>query len=161
HAPAPVAKAPVSAPAPKPAETAEQIVLPPLEQSDTLVRQLVERLSSHPVVAAWLTTEGLIQNFVVVTSRIASGESPVPELKAIGPIPRFRTRTSRDNLYIDPSSYARYDKYAQAVASLDAAGTARLYTTLKPRIFEAYRKTGRPAEEFDSALESAIAEMLK
>src|SRR5262245_46980056 len=157
---APVAKK-VDAKPVQQAEAGDQIVLPPLDQSDALVRQLVDRLSSHPTVAAWLTTDGLILNFVVVTSRIANGETPVAELKAIGPVPRFGTRTSRDNLYFDRTSYARYDRHAQAVASLDARGTARLYSTLKPRILEAYRRTGRPAEEFDPVLESAIVEMLK
>ena len=74
------------------AEPGEQIVLPPLDHTDPIVRQLVERLSSHPTVAAWLTTDGLIMNFVMVTARIANGETPVGELKALGPIPRFRTR---------------------------------------------------------------------
>ena len=46
-----------------------QIPLPPLEGTDALVRELVGGLSSHPVVAAWLATDRLIVNFVVVTGR--------------------------------------------------------------------------------------------
>ena len=153
---------PSSAPATTTAEPGEQIALPPLDESDPLVRQLVGRLSSHPVAAAWLTTDGLILNFVVVTTRIAKGETPVAELKAIRPGARFATRTSRDALYIDPSSYRRYDRYADAVSALDARGVARLYATLKPRIRDAYRRTGGGEEEdFDPVLRSAISELLK
>src|SRR5437870_12488193 len=36
------------------AEPGEAIDLPPLDQSDAVVRMLVGRLSSHPAVAAWL-----------------------------------------------------------------------------------------------------------
>jgi hypothetical protein len=142
------------------AEPAEEVALPPLDDSDTFVRQLVDRVSSHPVVAAWLTTEGLIQNFAVVTSRIANGESPTNELRAVGPVPRFRPRTMRDDLFIDPASYQRYNRYAEAVSALDARGTARLYTTLKPRINEAYRRMGGTSD-FDPVLERAIVEMLR
>lgn len=158
-----------SAPAKTPSKTApvqqaepgEQIVLPPLDHTDPIVRQLVERLSSHPTVAAWLTTDGLIMNFVMVTARIANGETPVGELKALGPIPRFRTSGPDENRSIDPSSYRRYDRHAAAVAALDARGAARLYATLKPRIAEGYRRLGSGDGEFDRVLERAIVELLR
>ena len=154
---APAAK---TAPAPR-AEPAEQIVLPPLDETDPIVRQLVERLSSHPTVAAWLTTDGLLLNFVVVTSRIATGESPIRELKTLGPITRFRTRGPDENRSIDPSSYRRYDRHAAAVSALDARGTARLYATLEPRIADAYKRLGPSDVDFDRVLERAIVELLR
>jgi Protein of unknown function (DUF3014) len=139
-----------------------QIPLPPLEGTDALVRELVGGLSAHPVVAAWLATDRLIVNFVVVTGRIADGQSPVAELKAIGPVGApFRVRTSaKGAMTIDPSSYRRYDKYAQAVAAIDAQGAARAYQTLKPRIDEADRNFGGGGN-FDPELERAIVELLK
>jgi hypothetical protein len=140
-------------------ETA-QIPLPPLEATDAMVRQLVGGLSAHPVVAAWLTTDRLIVNFVVVTGRIADGQTPVAELKAIGPVAPFRARTSKGGATIDPSSYRRYDRYAQAVAAIDAPGAARVYETLKPRVNEADRSFGG-AGNFDPQLERAIVELLK
>jgi len=140
-------------------ETA-QIPLPPLDATDALVRQLVGGLSTHPVVAAWLTTDRLIVNFVVVTGRIADGKTPVAELKAIGPVAPFRARTSRGTIAIDPASYRRYDKYAQAVAAVDAQGAARAYQTLKPRVDEADRNFGGSGN-FDPELERAIVELLK
>jgi len=142
-------------------EPGEKIVLPPLDETDALVRQLVDRLSTHPIVASWLTTDGLILNFVVVTTRIANGETPVAELKAVGPIPRFAVRSARDDVFIDPSSYRRYDRYAAAVSSLDARGTARLYATLKPRVTDAYGRLAPADREFDHVLERAIIELLE
>jgi hypothetical protein len=137
-----------------------QVPVPPLEATDALVRQLVGGLSAHPVVAAWLTTDRLISNFVVVTGRIADGQTPVAELKAIGPVAPFRVRTSRGGATIDPSSYRRYDRYAQAVAAVDAQGAARVYETLKPRVNEADRNFGGTGN-FDAELERAIVELLK
>jgi hypothetical protein len=166
HAPAPqsapAARAPVAAPSTgRGPEPGDRILLPPLDETDALVRQLVGRLSSHPAVAAWLATDGLIVNFAVVTTRISNGESPVPELKAIEPVPLFRAQNVRGKLILDPASYRRYDRYAQAVSALDSRGTARLYATLKPRILDAYRRLGQPTGDFDPVLEGAIVELLK
>ena len=162
HQTAPAARAPLARPATAQGpEPGDQVLLPPLDQTDALVRQLVGQLSSHPTVAAWLTTDGLILNFALVTRRISDGESPVQELRPLGPVPAFHPRNLQGALFIDPSSYRRYDRYAEAVSALDARGTARLYATLKPRILEAYRRMGPPTADFDPVLEGAIVELLK
>ena len=137
------------------------VVLPPLDETDPLIRQLVGHLSPHPTVAAWLTTDGLILNFVMVTTAAANDEIRNADLKAIGPVPPFSVREARDNLYLDPSSYRRYDRYADAIASVDARGAARLYATLKPRIGDAYRRLGSTSDNFDPVMERAIAELLR
>lgn len=159
-APAAAAK-PVDVPKTQGAEAGDQILLPPLEETDGLVRQLVGKLSSHPVVAAWLTTDGLILNFVVVTAAIANGDKPATELKAVRPVGRFRTRTVKDTIYVDPASYQRYDRYTDAVSALDARGAARLYATLKPRVGDGYRRLGSLGADFDPVLERAIVELLR
>src|SRR4051794_19899788 len=43
-------------------ERGDDIALPPLDDTDPIVRELVGRLSSHPQIAAWLATKGLIRN---------------------------------------------------------------------------------------------------
>lgn len=139
---------------------AEPIEVPPLDQSDPLVRQLVSRLSSHPTVAAWLATDGLIRNFTVVVANIAEGKTPAAHLRPIAPAPPFRTTDRGGSLFLDPRSFERYDRFADAVRSVDAAGSARLYATLKPRIEEANRELGYPADAFDRMLERAIVSLV-
>lgn len=156
----PAAVATEAPPAVKVQQEPAQVTLPPLEDTDGLVRQLVGELLSHPVIAAWLTTDRLIVNFVVVTHRIVEGQSPAAELKAIGPIAPFRARTSQGGTVVDPSSYRRYDRYAQAVAALDARGAVRVYETLKPRVDEAHRNFGGTSD-FNAEIERAIVELLK
>lgn len=144
-----------------PGEPGENITLPPLDESDDVVRQLVRRLSTHPVVAAWLTTDGLIRNFTVVTVNIANGGHPEKQLGRLKPSAPFLTRGAEGRQTIDPRSYARYDDIADAVSAIDAQGAARLYATLKPRIAEAYGALGEPAASFDDVLERAIRELLR
>jgi len=139
----------------------DNIDLPPLEQTDPIVRKLVTELSTHPRVAAWLATDHLIRNFTVVVFNIANGRTPAPQLGRLRPAERFQILEQGGSLVIDPRSYRRYDSYADAVAAADARGTAKLYATLKPRIQDAYRELGYPDGNFDAVLERAIVELLK
>ena len=52
------------------------ITLPPIEQSDGLVRKLVSELSSNPTVAAWLATDDLVRNFAVVVTNTPGRNRP-------------------------------------------------------------------------------------
>jgi hypothetical protein len=149
-----------SAPPPQ-AVAGENIALPPLDDSDSLVRQLVSRLSSHPRVAQWLTTDQLIRNFAVVLVNIADGRTPTRHLEKMRPRAAFAAARDAQGLYIDPASYRRYDADADAVSGLDPQGTARLYETLKPRIQDAYRELEGSSGDVDSALKRAIVLMLE
>jgi len=157
--PAPAAAPPATV-QPKPL-VGESISLPPLAETDAIVRELVGQLSAHPSIAAWLATKGLIANFTVVTLNIAEGQAPTTHLRPLAPKARFQTTGSGSALAINPKSYDRYNGYGDAVGSLDATGTARLYLTLKPRVLDAYRELGYPDGDFDRVLERAIGELLK
>jgi hypothetical protein len=139
---------------------AESITVPPLDESDPVVRTLVRALSEHPTVTAWLATKGLIRNFAVVVANIADGASPARHLATVRPSGSFRVTHRPDVVVIDPDSYARYEPVADAVRSIDAAGAARLYATLKPRIEEAGQELGLP-DSFDVTLERAIVSLLR
>lgn len=141
-------------------EPGDEIDLPELGQTDPIVRQLVGALSSHPKVAAWLTTDQLIRNFTTVVVNIANGRSPSRQLGTVRPTGEFVAREEGEMAHIDPQSYRRYDEYADAIGALDAQGTARLYSTLKPRIQDAYRELGYPEGDFDQAMERAMIEIL-
>lgn len=139
---------------------ADPVDVPPLDMSDAVVRELVSGLSTHPRIAAWLATDGLIRNFTVVVENIANNQSPAGHLQVLRPAGPFRQQERGEQLIIDPASYERYTGIADAVASVDPAGAARLYTILKPRIEEAYRELGHQ-EPFDRALERAIVSLLR
>jgi hypothetical protein len=140
---------------------AAAVTLPPLEQSDPVVRELVRQLSSHPRVAAWLTTNGLVRNFTVSVTNIAEGATPARQLGVLRPSGTFAVTERGGNTYIDPRSYERYDSLAAAAASIDPAGAARLYTTVKPRIEDAYGELGITGASFDRTLERAIVSLLE
>lgn len=139
----------------------EAVDVPPLDESDGVVRNLVQRLSNHPTVLAWLATDGLIRNFTVSVQNIAAGRTPARHQSRLRPESGFTVREQDGRFTIDPAGYRRYDALADAVASVDAEGAAKLYATLKPRIEEAYDDLGFPDTSFDEPLERAIVTLLQ
>jgi hypothetical protein len=137
----------------------DPMTLPPLDASDTLVRTLVQGLTESPAVMAWLPTTGLIRNFTVVVANVAEGPTPAKHLKVLRPPVPFRIVSRNGDTFVDPRSYDRYTTIADAVASVNPAGAAKLYATLKPRIEDAQRDLGS-ADSFDRTLERAIVALL-
>jgi len=137
----------------------EAVTLPPLDESDTLVRTLVQRLTESPAVMSWLPTNGLVRNFTVVVANIGEGPTPAKHLKVLRPSASFRIVSRDGGTFVDPRSYDRYTTIADAMASVNPAGAAKLYATLKPRIEEAHRDLGS-ADSFDRTLEKAIVALL-
>lgn len=139
---------------------ADPVDVPPLDESDDLVRTLVAMLSSHPRLAQWLATDDLIRTFTVTVENIAAGETPSVHLAGLRPAQPFTVLGGEDLVVlVDPRSYDRYSEIADVFASIDALGAARLYTILRPRITQAYRELGHP-DSFDRALERAIVTLL-
>jgi hypothetical protein len=162
-APAKVAGAPVApaaAPAAKAApEPVEHIDLPPLDQSDALVRQRIGALTANRLVATWLGTSGLVRNFVVVVDNIAHGMNPSSQLRVLKPRGQFRVATRGSQLVIDPRAYDRFSPLADAAASIDAHAAGRLYQAFAPLLQTAYDELGNQ-EPFDRAIERGIMSLL-
>jgi hypothetical protein len=134
--------------------------VPPLAESDPVVRLLVQSMSNHPSILAWMATDGLVRNFTVVVDNIANGQTPARHLGMLKPAGRFRVVPGAGGLRIDPASYERYNAIAAAVGSIDPQAAARVYATLKPRLEEAHRELGAP-EPFDGTLEQAIVRLVQ
>ena len=137
------------------------IDLPPLNDSDGVVRGLVKELSSNPSVLAWLMTDNLIRNFTVVVSNIAAGEPAARQVTVLRPKGSFQVEERGEDLFINSRSYDRYLPLTTAATSIDPEGAAKLYTTLKPRINEAYAELGQGGTTFDQTLERAIVLLLR
>lgn len=142
------------------AEPGENIDLPPLAETDAIVRELVAKVSAHPKVVAWLATDQLLRNFTVTIATMANGKAPTQQLAKLRPAEKFQVLQTGGSIVIDARSYRRYDTFADAVGALDARGTARLYATLKPRIQDAYRELGE-AGEFDQTFARAIRQLVQ
>ena len=138
----------------------EPVDLPPLDASDGVVRELVKAISARPEVMAWLATDGLIRNVAVCIDNVADGKTPARHLKAVAPAGTFGATGTDDRWVTMPASFARYDGIASALGGLDMNATARLYSTLKPRLEEAYQQLGHKPGDLDIDVEAAIVQLL-
>lgn len=131
--------------------------LPPLGEMDPVVRSVLSAVSSHPALLAWLATDDLVGSIATAIARLAEGQSPARDLAVLRPAAGFTT-TRRDGVTrVDPASYARYQPIAELASSVDGAKLAAAFTTLRPRLEEAYVAQGHTAEGFDEAVHKAIA----
>jgi hypothetical protein len=145
--------APLATATPPPAPGVD---LPPLEESDSFVRDQARNLSTHPQLAAWLAAQGLVRTLTVSVQNVAEGRSPAPFLGFLVPSPRFGAVQKAGRMVADPASYAAYDGFADGIAALDAAECARVYRLLQPLFGAAYAELGYPAAGFPKALARAF-----
>jgi hypothetical protein len=139
----------------------DAIDLPPLNDTDPIVRDLVRKLTTNPRLTAWLATQGLIRNFTVVVTNIAGGQNFANLLGPLRPSAPFKVVERDNTISVDPRSYERYTTLADGISAIDAQGAARLYATLKPRIEDAYRELGEPEPSFDRTLERAMLALIE
>jgi hypothetical protein len=155
---APLAASPRPLASPSPAPT---VPLPSLDDSDGLARQLAAGLSAHPELAHWLARTALVRTLTAIVVNVAEGESPRPHLEFLAPKQRFRAARRPARLIVpDPTGFAGYDLFGDAVASVDAAGAANGYRTLAPLFEAAYVELGHPEGGFPVALDKAIGALL-
>jgi Protein of unknown function (DUF3014) len=151
-----------STPAPVPTSTPVPLVLPPLDGSDGVVRDLAKALSSHPLYALWLAQKELIRTFAAVVGNVAEGESPRAHLGFLAPKAGFAVIERRSGrLLLDPASYARYDTVGDAAETLDPEQCARVYHLLEPLFESAYRELGHAEGGFSKALQAALRKLLE
>lgn len=131
-----------------------------LDDSDSLVRELVSKISSHPDLVRWLATDDVIRTFVAAVDNIANGHSPRQQIDFFSPQGEFRVKEGAGAFTIDDAGYGRYNPVADVFASLDTEGTVRLYRQLTPAIQEAYKDLGYPEDSFHGTLVRAIDELL-
>jgi hypothetical protein len=158
--------APATASAPSPAPSAAQPVptpgpLPALDQSDEYVRSAAQALSAHPELARWLSQAALVRTLAAVVTNIADGETPRPHLEFLAPRQRFRAAPGRGRQLVpDPAGFAGYDRFADAIASIDAGAAVSVFHTLEPLFDAAYRELGHPGGRFRAGVDTALAALV-
>jgi hypothetical protein len=102
-----------------------------------------------------------VPTLAAVVMNVMDGETPRPHLGFLAPGQRFRTRPgAHGRLVPDPAGFAGYDRFADAISSIDAARAVAEYRRLEPLFDAAYRELGHPQGGFTRAVDGAIAALL-
>lgn len=152
----PAATAPEVSASPSSRPARQPMDLPPLDASDTFIRDLVSALSKNPSLARLVATPGIVRATALGVMQIGDGRTPVDWLRVLRPATRLQI-DGRDAGAVTAASYERWDAIAEAIASVSPADAAQLYVNVKPLIDEAYVGLGQPDGDFDRAIARAIA----
>ena len=157
HRAPPPAPPPVAQQAPPPPADAP---LPPAEQSDASLRGKGIALSPRPELSKWLEQPGILERWAVVTDNLAEDVSPRKQLGFLAPAGQFKVEQMSGRSFIDPRSYARYDTFADVVASVDAKAFATLVRDLHGIIEAAYHALGYPGRKLDVTAAQALQRLM-
>jgi Protein of unknown function (DUF3014) len=168
--PAPVAQQAPPAPKEEP--------LPPVDQSDARIRQLLAGTSAK--LAPFLEQTGLLERWVQVANALAEDRSPREPLSFLAPkrpfmvkteaagSPRRRAgpegrsmRSAREQVFLDPRSYERYDVFGDVVSSVDAKAFANVVHELHPLLQGAYRALGYATGDVDQLASRALQRIVQ
>ncbi|MGB7295713.1 MAG: DUF3014 domain-containing protein [Candidatus Aminicenantales bacterium] len=131
-----------------------------LDESDDLVRSLAKEISTHPRLADWLNSKGLIRRFVAAVDNIANGLSPRAHVDFFEPPGEFGTAERGGLTVADPDGYGRYHTVVDVFVSLESNQCVSLFRSMKPLCQEAYRDLGYPDQDFEQTILRAIVELM-
>jgi len=134
--------------------------LPSLDNSDSLALTSAHQLSSVPTYQSLFIPENIIRNFVVFIDNFSRGELLTNFSPLIKPNERFTVLKVEKQMYLNPKSYQRYNRYADIIAAIDVDFALRQYRTLKPLFSQAYQEIGYSELSFIDTLDDAIEEVL-
>ncbi|MGM0629823.1 MAG: DUF3014 domain-containing protein [Pseudomonadota bacterium] len=148
----PIPTEPEAAPEPQEPEP-EPIALPELDDSTPTVLQ---NLDSADINIRPLKSSQLIRDAVVLMDNISNGSIVRERTIVQRPDGRFKVLEVDGELYIDESSYRRYDALVDWFVSLEADALVENYELFKPLVQEAYSEIGYPESDFNNTLLDAI-----
>ncbi len=141
------------------AEPEPEVVLPPLNNSDAEVREVMASVAAD--LPQWLVPDELIRKFVLAVNNTSGGELARKYPPIVPPRQAFvATRVAPQRYTLPRASYRRYDPYTRLLAAIDMQMVARLYRQYYPLLQEAHQELGQSKNSFHATLLKAIDHLL-
>lgn len=148
--------------------------LPPLAESDSLVRESLAGLMGEATVIQSLVTEEMVSRFVASVDALTSRQVPDQIRVVLGPGGEFEA-TANDQpdelirnaegdpipqFIVDPVNHQRYTKQVEMFEAVDSGELLDLYREMSPLLGQAWAELGYPDGGFDSRLVEVIDSLL-
>ncbi len=138
----------------------QQAPLPPLDQSDPVVRDSLTGLLGKPAVAKFLVPHEIVRDVVVTVDNLPR-KKVAAELRPLQPTAgETVVDTQAGSTILSQQNYARYAALMQVVSATDPKALAAIYFRLYPLFQQAYENLGYPGKYFNDRLVLAIDSML-
>lgn len=146
---------------PIPAEAEQQQApLPPLDQSDSVVRDALTGLLGKPAVAKFLVPHEIVRDIVVTVDNLPR-KKVAAELRPVQPTGGdTAVDTQAGQSILSDQNYARYAPVMQVVSAIDPKALAAIYFRLYPLFQQAYENLGYPGKYFNDRMVLAIDSLL-
>jgi DUF3014 family protein len=128
--------------------------------SDAEARALADTVSPSELYRRTLAQGEVVRRAAVLIDNLAEGVSPRKQLEPLRPERPFAVQRRGAETIIDPVAYARYDAFADAIASVDAREAARVYRSLHGILQLAYRALGYPDASLDAVTARALGRIV-
>jgi hypothetical protein len=140
--------------------SADSTALPPLNQSDQVVRDSLAGLFGQPSIQQFLVPENIVRHIVVTVDNLPRKKVAV-DLRPIKPTPGEAVVTAQgDTTTLSVANYARYIPFVHLVESADPKTVATVYFRLYPLFQQAYEDLGYPGRFFNDRLVEVIDHLL-
>lgn len=131
-----------------------------VEEGDANLREQAAAWSADQLYARWLESVSL-RHLVAAAQLVADGENVKPALPFLGVPGPFAVREVRpapaqERLFINSTTYTRYDVLARVAGSVDAAAAGDAYKGFKIFCDSAFAEISPAGKVFDEVLASAL-----
>ncbi|WP_341502299.1 DUF3014 domain-containing protein [Gallaecimonas sp. GXIMD4217] len=147
------------APEPEVVPEPEPEPLPPLGQSDELVRAELRSLLPEGAPLRLQEAE-LVRKMAQYSVTLADGYLPPRQKLIAPPASSFEILRLDDGIYMDPESYRRFTPYVDALVAVDDRLLGAFLARFGPLFSAAYQELGLPADAFTANLDKTMALLL-
>lgn len=162
EAPPPVAaavpeEAPIQHPVP---ETPREKPLPELNDSDSSMAGVVEKLVGKESIERFIVTDQLVRHIVTSIDNMTE-QKVVERIRPMRRVPgEFVAGGTEEAPVLDPENFKRYEPMVQFVSSIDTKELAASYQRNYPLFQQAYESLGHPPQYFNDRLVFVIDHLL-
>ena len=135
--------------------------LPPLAQSDAVVRDAVRKVEGAGELARMLAAGDLVLRFVDSVDRISSRSLPRQAFPIVIPVAPYDATTERAAHVLEQADYARYVPLVDVLDAVDMHGAASVYWRLYPLLQQAYEQLGVHKGYFNDRVVEIIDHLLQ
>ena len=123
-----------------------------LQEGDAVLRRQLAAAGAKPILLRMLSEQQPVEVSAALIDGLGHGVILRKFLSGSLHSERFSVVTQDDGIYMSPTSYLRYDAFADAIASLDIGILVSTFHMLRPVYEEVYGYLGLNPDDFDNAV---------
>ena len=135
-------------------------ILPSLDDSDGLIRDLFSLEDTTSNLATWLDLDDLIRRSASYMDGLARGSISAKIFPLSAPEGKFTTHRQGDVIWLNAGNYERYNSTIDVLLALDMQKMAQIFHTVRPLLETAFSELGYQPRQMDGIILQTIDNIL-